>query len=41
MKKLRLALIAMMMATGLAFATGDPEKPPVPPSDAPAPPPSR
>jgi len=31
MKKLRPALVAMMMVTGLAFAAGDAEKPPVPP----------
>lgn len=35
MQKLRMALIAMTMATGLTFAAGDAEKPPVPPGDAP------
>ena len=41
MKKLRLALMAMMMASGLAFAAGDAEKPPVSPAAAPAPAPRR
>jgi hypothetical protein len=42
MKKPWRALVAMMMATGLAFAAGDAEKPPappVPPSNAPTAPP--
>ena len=38
MQKLRLAVIAMTMATGLAFAAGDAGKPAVPPGDAPPPP---
>ena len=41
MKKLRLALVATMMAAGLAFAAGDAEKPAVSPAAAPARPPRR
>ncbi len=41
MKKIRLALMAMMMASGLAFAAGDAEKPAVSPAAAPAPAPRR